>query len=43
MKVHAVFGAYEDNKIPTRTEPGIEFPMVVIRGGTVFGAVIVRN
>lgn len=43
MQGHAVFGAYEDKTIPPRPEPGIEFPMVVIRGGTVFGAVIVRN
>lgn len=43
MQGHAVFGAYEDKTIPPRPEPGVEPPMVIIRGGTVFGAVTVRN
>jgi predicted membrane protein len=39
----AVFGAYEDKTIPPRPEPGVETPTLVIRGGTAFGAVVVRN
>jgi Domain of unknown function (DUF5668)/Cell wall-active antibiotics response 4TMS YvqF len=39
----AVFGAYEDKTIPPRPEPGIEWPTLVVRGGTAFGAVEIRN
>jgi predicted membrane protein len=39
----AVFGAYEDKTIPPRPEPGVETPTLVIKGGTAFGAVTVRN
>jgi hypothetical protein len=37
-----VFGAYEDKTIP-RPEPGVEPPVLVIRGGAVFGSVEIRN
>jgi predicted membrane protein len=43
MQGTAVFGAYEDKTIPPRPEPGVETPTLVIKGGTAFGAVIVRN
>jgi predicted membrane protein len=39
----AIFGAYEDKTIPPRPEPGMETPTLVIKGGTAFGAVIIRN
>ncbi len=39
----AVFGAYEDKTIPPRPELGVETPTLVIKGGTAFGAVVVRN
>jgi len=39
----AVFGAYEDKTIPPRPEPGVEIPTLVIKGGTAFGAVVIRN
>jgi predicted membrane protein len=40
---NAVFGAYEDKTIPPRPEQGVKTPTLVIRGGTAFGAVEVRN
>ena len=43
MQGVAVFGSYEDKTIPPRPEPGFETPTLVIKGGTAFGAVIVRN
>jgi predicted membrane protein len=43
LQGNAVFGAYEDKTIPPRPEPGVETPTLVIKGGTAFGAVIVRN
>jgi predicted membrane protein len=43
MQGVAVFGSYEDKTIPPRPEPGVETPTLVIKGGTAFGAVIVRN
>jgi hypothetical protein len=43
MQGNAVFGAYEDKTIPPRPEPGAETPTLVIKGGTAFGAVIIRN
>jgi hypothetical protein len=43
MQGTAVFGAYEDKTLPPRPEPGLETPTLVIKGGTAFGAVIVRN
>ena len=39
----AIFGAYEDKTRPPRPEPGVEFPLLIIRGGTAFGAVSVQN
>lgn len=39
----AIFGAYEDKTIPPRPEPGVEMPTLVVRGGTAFGAVVIRN
>jgi predicted membrane protein len=39
----AVFGAYEDKTIPPRPETGVEPPALVIRGGTAFGSVQIRN
>jgi len=39
----AVFGAYEDKTIPPRPQPGMEIPTLVIKGGTAFGAVVIRN
>jgi predicted membrane protein len=39
----AAFGAYEDKTIPPRPEPGVETPTLVIKGGTAFGAVVIRN
>jgi len=43
MQGTAVFGAYEDKTFPPRPEPGVETPTLIIRGGTAFGAVVVRN
>lgn len=43
LQGNAVFGAYEDKTIPPRPEPGVETPTLVIKGGTAFGAVVVRN
>lgn len=43
MQGVAVFGAYEDKTIPPRPDPGSETPTLVIRGGTAFGAVVVKN
>ena len=43
MQGVAVFGAYEDKTIPPRPEPGVETQTLVIKGGSAFGAVIVRN
>jgi predicted membrane protein len=43
MQGTAVFGAYEDKTIPPRPEPGVEIPLLVIRGATAFGAVVVKN
>jgi hypothetical protein len=37
-----VFGSYEDKTIP-RPEPGVEPPVLVVRGGAVFGSVEIRN
>lgn len=39
----AVFGAYEDKTLPPRPEPGFNPPLLIIRGGTAFGAVVVQN
>lgn len=39
----AVFGAYEDKTLPPRPEPGVVNPVLVIRGGTAFGAVSIQN
>jgi len=39
----AVFGQYEDKTIPPRPEPGVPTPTLVVRGGTAFGAVTLRN
>jgi predicted membrane protein len=39
----AVFGAYEDKTIPPRPEPGVVLPTLIIRGGTAFGSVVIRN
>ena len=39
----AVFGAFEDKTIPPRPEPGVEPPMLLLKGAAVFGAVIVKN
>jgi predicted membrane protein len=39
----AVFGTYEDKTIPPRPEPGVTLPTLIIRGGTAFGSVIIRN
>jgi predicted membrane protein len=43
LQGNAVFGAYEDKTIPPRPDPGSETPTLVIKGGTAFGAVVVRN
>jgi len=43
LQGNAVFGAYEDKTLPPRPEPGVEAPTLVIRGGTAFGAVEIRN
>jgi hypothetical protein len=43
LQGNAVFGAYEDKTIPPRPEPGVEAPTLVIRGGTAFGSVEIRN
>jgi len=43
MQGHAVFGAYEDKTIPPRPEPGVILPLLIVRGGTAFGAVVIRN
>jgi predicted membrane protein len=39
----AIFGTYEDKTIPPRPEPGVVLPTLIIRGGTAFGSVVVRN
>jgi predicted membrane protein len=39
----AIFGAYEDKTIPPRPEPGVVLPTLIIRGGTAFGSVVIRN
>ena len=39
----AVFGAYEDKTISARRETGLPLSTLVIRGGTIFGAVVVEN
>jgi hypothetical protein len=38
-----VFGAYEDKTVPPRPEPGFEVPVLILRGGAVFGSVTLRN
>jgi predicted membrane protein len=43
MQGQAIFGAYEDKTIPARPEPGVQMPVLVIRGNSIFGAVVVRN
>jgi predicted membrane protein len=43
MQGQAIFGNYEDKTIPTRPEPGVQMPVLIIRGNSVFGAVTVRN
>ncbi len=39
----AVFGQFEDKTIPPRPEPGVIAPVLVIRGGVAFGAVVLLN
>lgn len=39
----AVFGQFEDKTIPPRPEPGVTTPVLVIRGGVAFGAVVLMN
>ncbi len=39
----AAFGQFEDKTIPPRPEPGIQAPVLVIRGGVAFGAVVLLN
>ncbi len=39
----AVFGAYEDKTLPTRPEPGIQAPVLIVRGGAVFGGISIQN
>ena len=39
----AVFGQFEDKTIPPRPEPGVIVPVLVIRGGVAFGAVVLLN
>jgi predicted membrane protein len=43
LQGQAVFGAYEDKTVPPRPEPGIILPTLIIRGGSAFGAVTIRN
>ena len=43
MQGQAIFGAYEDKTIPSRPEPGVQTPVLVIRGNSIFGGVTVRN
>ncbi|HZL57903.1 MAG TPA: LiaF domain-containing protein, partial [Bryobacteraceae bacterium] len=43
LRGNAVFGAYEDKTIPPRPDAGSVVPTLVVRGGTAFGAVTVRN
>jgi hypothetical protein len=43
MQGSAVFGTYEDKTIPPRPEPGVALPTLIIRGGTAFGSVVIRN
>jgi predicted membrane protein len=43
LRGNAVFGAYEDKTIPPRPDPGSLTPTLVIRGGTAFGAVVIKN
>jgi predicted membrane protein len=39
----AVFGAYEDKTVPPRPGPGIDPPVLIIRGNAAFGAVEIEN
>jgi len=39
----AAFGQFEDKTIPPRPEPGVQAPVLVIRGGVAFGAVVLQN
>ena len=39
----AIFGAYEDKTLPPRPSPGIDPPILIIRGNAAFGAVEVEN
>ncbi|MEP6716004.1 MAG: DUF5668 domain-containing protein [Terriglobia bacterium] len=39
----AVFGAYEDKTLPPRPEAGFQPPLLIVRGGTAFGAVVIQN
>lgn len=39
----AVFGQFEDKTLPPRPEPGVVAPILVIRGGVAFGAVVLMN
>jgi len=43
MEGNAVFGAYEDKTVPPRPAPGIDPPILIIRGDAAFGAVEVEN
>jgi predicted membrane protein len=38
-----VFGCFEDKTIPSRPEPGVEPPTLVLRGAAVFGSVTIHN
>ncbi len=40
---NAVFGQFEDKTLPPRPEPGVISPVLVIRGGVAFGAVVLMN
>lgn len=40
---HAIFGAYEDKTLRPRGEPGLEIPTLIVRGGTAFGGVSLKN
>jgi predicted membrane protein len=39
----AVFGAYEDKTLPPRPEPGLQSPLLIVRGGAVFGGIVIKN
>ncbi|MDP9171708.1 MAG: cell wall-active antibiotics response protein [Acidobacteriota bacterium] len=39
----AVFGGYEDKTVPPRPEPGVDIPLLIVRGGTAFGGVSIQN